>query len=104
MKIAIASTTKTKEGEISPQGGRAPYYLFFDEKFELEAALKNPFASGGGGAGQAIVKILEDRGVSKVVVGKVGDNMKTALEETNIEFYEREGSILSFLEEIKDEK
>ena len=101
MKIAIASTLKTLDGDISSQGGRAPFYLFLDEKLELINVFKNPFASGGGGAGNGVAKILEDEGISKVIVGKVGGNMKTALEEAHIEFEEGEGSIREFLQEIK---
>ena len=101
MKIAIASTTKTEEGEISPKGGRAPFYLIFNEKFELITFFKNPFASGGGGAGHGVAKILEDAGVSKVVVGKVGENMKTALADTNIKLEEQTGLVSDFLQKLR---
>jgi len=35
MKTAIASATNKAEGEISEKGGRAPYYLIFDEENKL---------------------------------------------------------------------
>ncbi len=101
MKIASASTAKTEEGESSPKGGRAPFYLIFDEKLELITFFKNPFASGGGGAGHGVAKMLEDEGVSKVVVGKVGENMKTALVDTNIELEEQEGTVSGFLQRLR---
>jgi predicted Fe-Mo cluster-binding NifX family protein len=101
MKIAIASTAETLDGEISSQGGRAPFYLFLNENSELIHTFKNPFSTGGGGAGNGVAKILEDEGISKVIVGKVGGNMKEALEEAHIELVEREGSITDFLKEIK---
>lgn len=101
MKIAIASTAKTVTGEISPKGGRAPFYLIFDENFKLITFLKNPFASGGGGAGHGVAKILEDECVTKIIVGKVGENMKAALTTTNIELIEQAGLISEFLEKQK---
>lgn len=101
MKIAIASTAETLDGEFSLQGGRAPFYLFLNEKLELIHIFKNPFSIGGGGAGNGIAKILEDEGISKVIVGKVGENMKIALEEAHIELEERSGLITDFLKEIK---
>lgn len=101
MKIAIASTTNTLTGEISPKGGRAPFYLIFNEKLELLTFFKNPFASGGGGAGHGVAKMLEDEGVSKVIIGKVGENMKTALMNTNIKLEEQTGLISVFLQTQK---
>ncbi len=101
MKIAIASTTKTLNGEISSKGGRAPFYIILNEKLEFLTFFRNPFASSGGGAGYGIAKILEDKGVSKIIVGEVGENMKTALINTNIELEEGAGLISKFLQKQK---
>ncbi len=93
MKTAIASTNDSTEGEIFEKGGRAPYYLVFNEENELIESIKNPFAVGGGGAGFGVTKMLADKGVGKVVMGKAGENMKGALEDANIELIEKEGEI-----------
>lgn len=97
MKIAIASTTKNFDGEISEQGGRAPYYLIVGEQGELLEAIKNPFAKGGGGAGPSVAKMLADKGVNKVVVGKIGENMQSALKEREIEYEPANGLIKDYL-------
>jgi predicted Fe-Mo cluster-binding NifX family protein len=97
MIIAIASTNEDFKGNISDQGGRAPYYLLIDEQNEILEALKNPFAKGGGGAGFSVVKILEQKNVKKLIAGKIGDNMQGALKERNIEYISANGLIEDYL-------
>jgi len=87
MKIAIASEGKLQSNEISEKGGRAPYYLIFEDK-KLVETIKNPFASGSGGAGFSVAYMLAEKGVKIVIAGKVGGNMISALKEKNIEFKE----------------
>ena len=92
MKLAIASEGKTKESEISERGGRAPFYLIFEDKKLIEA-IKNPFATGGGGAGWSVAFMLADKKVNKVIAGRIGPNMITALEQKNIKFQEASGKV-----------
>ena len=89
MKIAIASEGKDKDLEVSQKGGRAPYYLIFEDKKLIES-IKNPFTTGGGGAGFSVAYMLADKKVDLVVAGKLGSNMISALKEKGIKF--REGS------------
>ena len=90
MKIAVATEGKDEDSEISQRGGRAPFYLIFEDKKLLEI-IKNPFASGAGGAGFSVAHLLADKEVDLVVAGKVGGNMISALKEKQIEFKEDEG-------------
>jgi predicted Fe-Mo cluster-binding NifX family protein len=87
MKIAIASEGKDKDSEVSPKGGRAPYYLIFEEKKLIET-IKNPFATGSGGAGFSVAYMLAEKKVNLVVAGKLGGNMVSALKEKGIEYKE----------------
>jgi len=87
MKIAIASEGKTKDSEISERGGRAPYYLIFEKK-KLVETIKNPFATGSGGAGYSVAYMLAEKKVNLVIAGKVGGNMVSALEQKGIKFKE----------------
>ena len=92
MKIAVASEGKELDSEISLMGGRAPYYLIFENK-KLVETMKNPFAVGGGGAGWSVAHSLADKGVKKVVLGKIGPNMESALKEKKIEVQEKTGKV-----------
>ncbi|MBD3209438.1 hypothetical protein GF367_03390 [Candidatus Woesearchaeota archaeon] len=83
MKIAIAAQGTDKTSKVSERGGRAPYYLIFEDG-ELIEAFKNPFATGGGGAGFAVPKALAQKGVEKVIGKQFGGNMLRAMEETGI--------------------
>jgi len=96
MKIAIASEGKTQESEISEKGGRAPFYLIFKDK-KLVEAIKNPFATGGGGAGWSVAFMLADKKVDKVIAGRIGPNMITALEQKNMKFQEASGKVGDFV-------
>jgi len=100
MKIAIAVISKKQDSEISSQGGRAPYYLLFDEKEEFLEIISNPFTIGGGGAGIAVAKMLADKNVDVVIAGAIGANMASALEKKGIEHYEKQGIATVTLKEV----
>jgi len=87
VKIAIASEGKDESSKISLRGGRAPYYLIFEDKKLIET-IKNPFATGSGGAGFSVAYMLAEKKVNLVIAGKVGGNMVSALKEKGIEFRE----------------
>ncbi len=91
MKIAIATTEDKEDAEISERGGRAPYYLIFNETGEVTESIKNPFAVGGGGAGYSVAKMLADKDVDVCVAGVIGGNMNEALSDREIKFVEKKG-------------
>jgi predicted Fe-Mo cluster-binding NifX family protein len=99
MKIAIASEGKTINSEISQRGGRAPYYLIFENK-KLVETIKNPFVKGSGGAGFSVAYMLFEKNIRLVVAGKIGGNMRNALNEKDIKFREGNGEINKFLKEL----
>ena len=85
MKIAIASSGKDLNSEISDKGGRAQYYLIFEDGNLIET-IKNPFLLGGG-AGWSVAYMLSEKGVDKIfIAGDAGEKMKTALDEKGIDF------------------
>ncbi|MBW2999372.1 hypothetical protein KY339_01760 [Candidatus Woesearchaeota archaeon] len=83
MKIAVASVGKEESSEVSPVGGRAPYYLVFEDR-KLVKTISNPFRVGGGGAGFGVAKMLENEKVELAICGKFGPNMQNALESSGI--------------------
>ena len=93
MKIAVASSGKEKDSKVSEMAGRAPYYLLFNEKGELEDTIKNPFAIGGGGAGWSVAHMLAEKGVKQVIAGRAGPNMEFALKQKKIKFKQTSGKV-----------
>ena len=102
VSLGISSRFSLEDIEllVSDEGGRAPYYLIFEDSKMVEV-WENPMRSGGGGAGWGVVAVLAEKGVKKVVVGKIGNNMQEALLKNNIEFLEKSGvSVQEILQEI----
>lgn len=99
MKIAIASEGKGIDSEISVRGGRASYYLIFEDKKFIEA-IKNPFAVGGGGAGWSVAYMLADKKVDLVIAGRIGPNMEFALKQKKIKFKESSGKASEFIDKF----
>ena len=100
MKIAIASTGKTKNDNISEKAGRAPYYLIFDDSENLIEKIDNPFSFGSGGAGFSVAKMLADKKINIVVAEKFGPKMTDALEERGLKYYEFDGKVSDALTSI----
>jgi len=94
MKTAIASEGSDIQSEVSMKGGRAPFYLIFEEG-ELLEATKNPFAAGSGGAGFSVAYLMAEKGVGLFIAGKIGEKMADALESKGIDFREYEGQLVS---------
>ena len=92
MKIAVASLGQDPNSEISPQAGRAPYYLIF-ENSELVETWKNVFSFGGGGVGPAVAKVMADKNVEKIICSNLGEKMKDALNAKGIGFEEKTGVV-----------
>ena len=102
MKIAIATINKKEDSKISSRGGRAPYFLIFNENGELLESVSNPFAIGGGGAGISVAQMLADKKVDVVVAEVIGGNMRSALEERGVKYYEKRGVAKEIVQEIID--
>lgn len=101
MKIAIASNNKTLESEISQIGGRAPFYLIFEDK-KLVKVISNPFRMGGGGAGFGVARMLINEKVNLVISGNFGPNMLDALENSGIKTKVVQGkTVEEALKEVK---
>ncbi len=100
MKIAIASEGEKVDSEISESGGRALYYLIFENKKVVET-IKNPFAIGSGGAGWSVAHMLAEKKVNLVIAGKIGPNMEAALKQKKIKFKEAAGNIQEVLNKLK---
>lgn len=90
MKIAIGSEGKTSEDLVSDVCGRATYFQIYENKKLIEV-VKNPFKIGGGGAGSAVAKMLLDKGVEKIICGKLGDNMIEWLNDKKVPYKELKG-------------
>ncbi|MBN1644452.1 NifB/NifX family molybdenum-iron cluster-binding protein [Candidatus Woesearchaeota archaeon] len=83
MKIAVASSGKTIDSEVSPISGRAEYYLIFENK-KLIKTIKNPFQFGGGGAGIGVAQMLHNEGVKLIISGKMGPKMEDFIRDKKI--------------------
>lgn len=85
MKVAIASEGDSVNDQVSTAGGRALYYLLFEDVKQVKA-IKNPFRSGGGGSGPAVASILADEGTELVIGQHFGEKMIKALEEHKVKW------------------
>ena len=85
MKIAIGAEGEGEDARVSPVGGRASYYLIFEDG-TLVKTMKNPFKAGGGGAGFGVAEMLSDEGVNLVVSGNFGEKMIGAMTEKGMKY------------------
>jgi predicted Fe-Mo cluster-binding NifX family protein len=103
MRVAIASEGENLNSLVSNKGGRAPYYLIFEDGKLIEV-FKNPFVKGGGGAGWSIAYTMAEKKVDLLIAGRIGENMKMALEQKGINYKEMPNkTIHEVLEELRKE-
>ncbi len=98
MRIAIASLDKNEDAEISKVGGRAPYFLIFDDN-KLVKVIENPFRFEGG-AGWKVVEMLHREGVEMIIAGSIGERMRETMNEKGIKYKEVSGKVKDALKNL----
>ena len=86
--IAIVSAEKTATGTVGNVAARSPYFLLFNGQGELIEVLDNPHRDTGGGAGPLVAEFMGERGITTMVAGNFGSNMKASLDEKGINYFE----------------
>lgn len=107
MKIAISSTDKSIENEVSDVFGRCPYFIIAeikDGKIEKTEAIKNESADQTGGAGISTAQLMAEKDINAVITGNVGPRALDVLNQFNIEIYSGEGIVKDVLQALIDKK
>lgn len=117
MKIAVSSTNKNIEANVSDVFGRCPYFVIAelsikegtssdgkDQKIEKIEVIKNKSADQTGGAGISSSQLLAEKNVDAVITSNVGPRALDVLNQFNIEIYSGEGVIKDVLQEFMNGK
>jgi predicted Fe-Mo cluster-binding NifX family protein len=84
MKICICTTGLDLDSPIDQVFGRCSYFLFVDTETEEFKAIENKAKDTVGGAGIAAAQTVADEKAEVVIVGNIGPNALTALEQSGI--------------------
>ncbi|MEA2097878.1 MAG: NifB/NifX family molybdenum-iron cluster-binding protein [Patescibacteria group bacterium] len=107
MKIAVSSTDKNIESDISDVFGRCPYFIIAeikDGKIEKTETIKNKSIDQNSGAGVSTVQLIAENNVNAIITGNVGPKALDVLNQFNIEIYFGEGIIKDALQAFIDKK
>ncbi len=120
MKIAVSSTGKNIESNVSDVFGRCPYFIIAeisskgaapaggqgsasggkDNKIEDTEAIKNESTNQTTGAGISTAQLMAEKNVNVIITGSVGPRALDVLKQFNIEVYSGEGIIKDVLQEF----
>ncbi len=107
MKIAISSTDKNIESNVSDVFGRCPYFIIAeveDQKIGKTEAIENKNTEQMSGAGISTAQLIAEKDVKAVITGNVGPRALDVLNQFNIEIYSGEGIIKEVLQKFIDGK
>jgi len=89
--IAVASSGKTATDVVASIAARSPFFLLFNKNGGLVEVLENPYRDSGGGAGPLVAELLARKGVTTMVAGNFGMNMKASLDENALHYVAFQG-------------
>ena len=103
MKIAVSSTGKSLESNVSDIFARCPYFIIAEienEKIQKVETIENKSANQLGQAGISAAKFLAEKNVKAVITGNVGPRAFDVLKQFNIEVYQGEGKVKEVIEKF----
>jgi predicted Fe-Mo cluster-binding NifX family protein len=85
MKIAISSTGKTIDSKIDLSFVRCAYFVIFDSETLNVEFIENPSRTLQDIAGLAVVTLVNDFEIKKIISGELSLSIKTAFEDLKIQ-------------------
>ncbi len=109
MKVAVSSTGKNLESEVSEVFGRCPYFLIIElkngnEKSSVTKVLDNAAAKQKGGSGVSAAQTVAAEGVEAVVAGNFGPRALDAFKQFEIAAYKGKGRVEKALSDLANGK
>jgi len=107
MKIAVSSTGKDLDSNVSNVFGRCPYFIIAEienKKIKKTEAIENMSANQMGGAGISAAQTVAERDVKAVITRNIGPRAFSVLKQFNIEVYNGSGSVKEILQKFIDNK
>lgn len=101
MKIAVAATKNDISADVSYHGGRAPFYLIFDEQGNLLDSFSNPFSEMERHAGYEVSKVMAEHGIDVIVAGLFGPMMISELSAQGIRCVTKSGSARNAVRQLR---
>jgi predicted Fe-Mo cluster-binding NifX family protein len=103
MRIAVSSTGKTLDDEVSPVFGRCPYFLIIEltnKEPKLLEAVANTSADQRGGAGISAARLVAGKKVDAVVSGNIGPRALDVLGQFNVKVFKKQGIVREVLNNL----
>lgn len=107
MKIAISSTGKNVENNVSDMFGRCPYFIIAeiaDKKIVEVKSIENTGMGQTGGAGVSVAQLVVEKGVGTVITGNIGPRALDVLKQFDVDIYIGSGLIKEVLQKFIDNK
>jgi len=109
MKVAVSSTGKDINSNVSNVFGRCPYFVIAEienKKIGKTEVIENTSAKQMGGAGISAAQTIAEKDVKAIITGNIGPRASDVLSQFNIEVYNgsRCKSIKEALQKFIDNK
>jgi predicted Fe-Mo cluster-binding NifX family protein len=107
MKVAVSSTGKELDSNVSEVFGRCPYFIIAEiegKKIQGFEAVENAVANQMGGAGISAAQTVAEKGVKAVITGNLGPRASDVLKQFNIEVYNGNGLVKEALQKFMENR
>ncbi|MEA2113330.1 MAG: NifB/NifX family molybdenum-iron cluster-binding protein [Patescibacteria group bacterium] len=107
MKIAISSTEKSLDGNISDTFARCPYFVFVeikDGKIAESEEVENMSANKAGGAGISAAQTVAEKNIEAVITANLGPRAADVLSQFDIKAYKAGGTVKEAVQKFIDGK
>ena len=102
--VAVASEDREPSGAVGRLGGRSPYFLIFDFGGRFIDIIKNPYSTESEAISRQIADLLAASQVSAFVAEEFDQNMKDALTDKNVQYFEIPGPIQQAIKTVFEKK
>lgn len=100
MKVCITSLGRDLYSEIDLRFGRCNFFIFVDTDSMQYDAIENPWKEAQQGAGIQAAQMVINKGVKKLITGKVGPSAERVLIKAGIIIIYSTGKIMDAIKKL----